>query len=180
MIGFNQYGKLLTFYKPIFAVVLFLSLLSSCASYRTPDLPAPYKESLPGQPDVWMKDAEVEKKIRKEFKHWNGTQHKLGGNDTRGVDCSGLVKVFYKKLFNIDLPRTAKTMSGEGVPVKAKDLRSGDLVFFRLSDYSYHVGIFLHNGEFLHSTKSNGVIISSIGQEYWSKSFWTARRILPG
>jgi probable lipoprotein NlpC len=173
-----QGSRFLHRYK--FAVFLFLFLVSGCASQRIPELTTPYKESLPGRPDVSIKDAEVEKKIREEFKYWSGTRHKLGGNDTRGVDCSGLVKVFYKKLFNIDLPRTARTMSREGVPVNAKDLRSGDLVFFRLSDYSYHVGIFLKNGEFLHSTKINGVIISSIGQEYWSRSYWTARRILSG
>jgi len=167
-------------YKLLFAVVLFLFLVSGCASRRVPELTAPYKESLPGRPEVSVRDAEIEKKIREEFKHWSGIQHKMGGNDKSGVDCSGLVKAFYKKLFNIDLPRTAKTMSREGVPVRREDLRSGDLIFFRLSDYSYHVGIYLKNGEFLHSTKIKGVTISSVGQDYWRRSYWTARRVLPG
>lgn len=167
-------------YKLLFAAVLFLFLVSGCASHRVSDLPVPDKEILPGRPEISVRDAEVEEKIREEYKYWSGIQHKLGGNDKSGVDCSGLVKVFYKKLFNIDLPRTAKTMSREGVPVSRGDLRSGDLVFFRLSDYSYHVGIYLKNGEFLHSTKIKGVTISSVGQDYWRRSYWTARRVLPG
>jgi len=163
--------------QSVFALLLLLFFCSGCASRS---VPIPAKGALPEKPETRIRDAEIEEKLREEFKYWKGARHKLGGNDKDGVDCSGLVKFYYKKLFNIDLPRTSRTMSREGVPVRREELRAGDLVFFRLPDLTYHVGIFLTNGEFLHSTKIKGVTISSIGQDYWRRSYWTARRILPG
>ncbi|MEN8690628.1 MAG: NlpC/P60 family protein [Desulfobacterales bacterium] len=61
-----------------------------------------------------------------------------------------------------------------------QDMRAGDLVFFRPPDYPRHVGIYLREGQFVHASKSQGVIISPIDQTYWKRHFWTARRILTG
>ncbi len=122
----------------------------------------------------------VERSIRDEFKHWEGTRHILGGNDLNGVDCSGFVKAVYKNIFNIHLPRTTRTQVKNGIPVGHSDLKSGDLVFFRPPTYPYHVGIFLTGDEFVHASKSKGVTISHIDNLYWGKYYWTARRILPG
>ena len=124
------------------------------------------------------KYVKIEKIIRTEYKNWKGTKHKLSGNNYRGVDCSGFVKAVYKKIFNIDLPRTVKAQVQAGSPVSIKKLKAGDLVFFKPPSYPHHVGIFLSRDEFVHASKSKGVIISHIDPVYWSKYYWTARRIL--
>jgi cell wall-associated NlpC family hydrolase len=121
---------------------------------------------------------EIEKRIRDEYAQWKGTKHRLGGTDQSGIDCSGFVREVYKTLFNMDLPRTTKEQVNEGSPINRKDLQAGDLVFFKPPTYPRHVGIFLSENEFVHASKSKGVIISRIDPYYWGKYYWTARRVL--
>lgn len=122
---------------------------------------------------------EIEKLIYDEYKRWNGTRHRLGGTSRNGIDCSGFVRMVYKNVFNIELPRTTKAQVKKGTPVKRAELSAGDLVFFRPPTYPRHVGIFLSGKGFAHASKSKGVIISQIDSHYWGKHYWTARRILP-
>ncbi|MGD8944428.1 MAG: NlpC/P60 family protein, partial [Desulfobacterales bacterium] len=124
-------------------------------------------------------DAEIEKRLRQEYRRWQGTQHQLGGNGRRGVDCSGFVKALYKDVFNIDLPRSTRLQVRQGQSVSYQNLRAGDLVFFRPPSYPRHVGIYLGGAEFVHASKNKGVTVSKIDQTYWGKYYWTARRILP-
>ena len=121
---------------------------------------------------------EIEKRIRNEYTQWKGSQHRLGGTDQNGIDCSGFVREVYKTLFNMDLPRTTKEQVKEGSSINRKDLQAGDLVFFKPPTYPRHVGIFLKGNEFVHASKSKGVIISQIDPYYWGKYYWTARRVL--
>jgi murein DD-endopeptidase / murein LD-carboxypeptidase len=57
-------------------------------------------------------------------------------------------------------------------------MRAGDLVFFRPTDYSRHVGIYLREGQIVRASKSQDVTISPIDHAYWKSRFRTARRIL--
>ena len=123
-------------------------------------------------------DNDIESMIRAEYRRWQGTEHRLGGNDRDGIDCSGFVKALYRNLFKIDLPRTTREQVRQGIAVKYEDLRAGDLVFFRPPDYPRHVGIYLSDSQFVHASKSQGVIISKLDRRYWRPHFWTARRIL--
>jgi cell wall-associated NlpC family hydrolase len=124
-------------------------------------------------------DAEIEKRIRDEYRRWKGTQHQLGGTGNRGIDCSGFVREVYKNVFNIDLPRTTNAQVKQGRPIPFNALQPGDLVFFKPSTYPRHVGIFLSESEFVHASKNKGVTVSKIDRYYWGKYYWTARRILP-
>ena len=124
-------------------------------------------------------DAEIEKRLRQEYRRWQGTQHRLGGSGRRGIDCSGFVKAVYKDVFNIELPRSTRSQVRKGEAVSYENLRSGDLVFFRPPSYPRHVGIYLGGSEFVHASKNKGVTVSKIDQTYWEKYYWTARRILP-
>jgi cell wall-associated NlpC family hydrolase len=123
-------------------------------------------------------DNDIESMIRTEYHHWQGTKHRLGGNDRGGIDCSGFVKAVYRSLFKIDLPRTTREQVRQGIAVKYEDMRAGDLVFFRPPDYPRHVGIYLSDNLFVHASKSQGVVISKLDRHYWRPHFWTARRIL--
>lgn len=57
-------------------------------------------------------------------------------------------------------------------------MKEGDIVFFKIrqSEVS-HVGLYLGNDKFIHSSTSNGVIISDLKEEYYQKYFWGGGRL---
>ena len=173
---FRRYNSLIFFGLSVLSVFL---LLTACAapSKQAPRTVAGHGHSQAANRD--MSDIEIEKRLRQEYRSWEGTQHRLGGSGRRGIDCSGFVRAVYKDVFNIDLPRSTRLQVKQGKTVSYKNLRVGDLVFFRPPSYPRHVGIYLGGSEFVHASKSKGVILSKIDKVYWGKYYWTARRILP-
>ena len=122
--------------------------------------------------------AETERRLRAETERWRGTPHVWGGASRRGVDCSGLVQAFYSDLFGLEMPRTTEQQVREGRRVRRSDLQAGDLVFFRPSAKTRHVGLYLSGGAFAHASSSSGVTISQLDRRYWDRRYWTARRLL--
>jgi cell wall-associated NlpC family hydrolase len=159
----------------LLAAVAFLCL--SCASH-TKSMPAhPGPSGDFPKSHINIDPYRTENHLRKEYRLWRGTRHKMGGTDQLGVDCSGFVRAVYRNVFGIELPRTTKGQLRQGTPVSRADLQAGDLVFFRPPHYPRHVGIYLSNNEFIHASKTNGVTISRIDPYYWEKYYWKARRI---
>jgi cell wall-associated NlpC family hydrolase len=85
----------------------------------------------------------------------------------------------YRDIFNRSIPRSTSLQVQSGRPVTLSRLRPGDLVFFKPPRKVRHVGIYLGNGEFAHTSASKGVMISELSETYWRKCYWTARRLLP-
>lgn len=103
---------------------------------------------------------------------WYGTRYKYGGSDRGGVDCSGFVQAFMSSIYGIALPRTSVEQYHEVKHVKRGQLREGDLVFFHTIRRSVsHVGVYLRNNKFVHASTSNGVTISDLDEEYYSRRF---------
>lgn len=88
---------------------------------------------------------------------WGGT------SEMWGMDCSGFTKFILEK-YGVSLPRTVREQSKLGVTIAPKNLKTGDLLFFKTSMKKSidHVGIYLGNGIFAHSEKSHGVILSRV------------------
>lgn len=108
---------------------------------------------------------------------WMGTPYRYGGTDKNGVDCSGFVGHIYRKVYNINLHRVANDMQEDVTLISKSDLREGDIVFFTNSKGRVsHVGIYLKDGLFVHSSTSRGVIISRLDDKYWSKHFYKGGR----
>jgi cell wall-associated NlpC family hydrolase len=62
--------------------------------------------------------------------------------------------------------------------VPISDGRTGDLVFFNIGARKLsHVGIYLGQDEFIHVSISDGVIISSLSEDYYKNHFTGLRRI---
>lgn len=101
---------------------------------------------------------------------WYGTRYQMGGNTKEGIDCSGFVQVLYQQLFNIPMPRTAREQYAATRIINKSELKEGDLVFFNTRGGISHVGFYLQNNKFVHAS-SSGVLISDLGEEYWSKRF---------
>ena len=104
---------------------------------------------------------------------WSGTS--LSG----GADCSGFTMSVFG-LYDVDLPHRAKDQAGCGTAVDYENLQPGDLVFFHTTRSGIsHVGIYIGNGEFIHSSSHNGgVTVSPLNSGYYNRRFVCARRVL--
>jgi cell wall-associated NlpC family hydrolase len=121
---------------------------------------------------------EVKVSLQQAYRDWKGTPYVWGGESLRGVDCSGFVQLIFKQYFGVKLPRSTKRQLYTGITVSRKNLKSGDLVFFKTGRKELHVGIFIHHDKFLNASVSEGVTISSLQDIYWKSHYMTARRVL--
>lgn len=118
-------------------------------------------------------------KLLTEARSWLGTPYLYGGNTTDGVDCSGFVLQVYQRALNIKLPRNSAKQQEFCIPVNRDQLTAGDLVFFSSTGKSEvaHVGIYIGDRNFIHSSTSKGVIVSSLDQKYYADNFHSFGRI---
>lgn len=111
-----------------------------------------------------------------------GTPYRLGGSDPQqGLDCSGFVNHVFRQTAGLQLPRESRAISEVGLELDPAELQPGDLVFFNTLDRPFsHVGIYLGDKRFVHaaSSRSGGVMLSSLSESYWSLRFEGARRVM--
>ena len=114
--------------------------------------------------------------------HWLGVPHRMGGLTKRGVDCSGFVTIIYREVYGKQLARSAADMLKHDCKrVRRGKLREGDLVFFRTGRgrkrEPNHVGIYLKNGRFIHTSTSRGVMVSSLSEPYYERTWICGGRV---
>lgn len=129
--------------------------------------------------------------IERTGKFLMGVPYLWGGTSPKGVDCSGFTKTVY--LLNGQmLNRDANQQAEQGEPIEPGEnfehLKKGDLLFYGRkaengkSERIVHVGIYLGNKEYIHS--SGKVQINSFDpnsplfNEYNLKRFVRARRVI--
>jgi hypothetical protein len=113
-----------------------------------------------------------------------GTPYRWGGTDENGYDCSGLIQYAYGE-HDILLPRRSRDQAriGEMIERRVSALRPGDILGFSPNGGGVsHVGLYVGDGDFIHST-SSGVRLSSLLADdpdslWWQRRWITARRIL--
>lgn len=112
-----------------------------------------------------------------------GVNYRAGGITTAGFDCSGLMYATFKK-FDITLPRSSHEMAEFGTTIDLKNAKKGDLIFFINSGQKRinHVGMIVEvdsdNIKFIHSSTQSGVIISSLKEAYYERTFKQINRII--
>ena len=117
-------------------------------------------------------------KIISTAKKYIGVPYKWGGTTPKGFDCSGYVQYVFNK-HDIEIPRTSREQYNFGTKVSKSNLQPGDLVFFNTSGKGVsHVGIYIGDGQFIHSGTTKGVVIAELFGAYWSKLYLGARRVL--
>jgi cell wall-associated NlpC family hydrolase len=105
-----------------------------------------------------------------------GGPYRYGGSSPTGFDCSGLVQYSYASA-GISVPRTTSGQWTQMTPVRDRDMRAGDLLFFEISGKMSHVGLYLGDGRFVHAPSSGrSVSIGSLESAYYGKAFIRAGR----
>jgi cell wall-associated NlpC family hydrolase len=106
-----------------------------------------------------------------------------GGHDpSTGFDCSGFVRYVFAHAVGLELPTNSASQFLAGLKVDRGDMQPGDLVFFRTAGRRgqgriSHVGIYIANGQFIHSpSRGKTVRVDSLDESYWSQRFAGAKR----
>ncbi|HLP04934.1 MAG TPA: NlpC/P60 family protein [Paludibacter sp.] len=120
--------------------------------------------------------------LYKEVASWLYTPHVDGGLSHSGVDCSGFVYMVYKKVYGKTLERNAANILKKNCrKINRSHLREGDLVFFNTAGKGKssvnHVGIYLKEGGFAHTSSSRGVMVSNLDENYFSKTWICGGRV---
>jgi len=152
-----------------FALVLLACALAACT---------PFRPGLPG--DTGPGDADARQALLRAAESRIGAPYRYGGAGPDAFDCSGLVAYAYREI-GLDVPRTAAAQFAAATPVARRELRPGDLVFFRLAgrDVS-HVGIYAGGDRFVHAPQTGGhVRAASLDEETFRRGFAGAGRFLP-
>jgi|GEM_PF-296851 len=119
-------------------------------------------------------------KMLMEIIRWLNTPYKFGGNSKRGIDCSAFTQTILKTSLNVDLLRSAREQFTQGDEIdEVSNLKFGDLVFFntRRRVRPGHVGIYLGDNIFAHSSSKLGVVVSSLEEGYYNQRFMGGRRM---
>lgn len=112
------------------------------------------------------------------IEEWWATRYRYGGTDKKGIDCSSFTGKLQQEVYNNTMPRTAREQYQVCEKVEMENLQEGDLVFFNTRGGVSHVGVYLGNNCFVHSSTNSGVTISSLTENYYSKRYIGGGRVV--
>lgn len=117
-------------------------------------------------------------------KAWSGTLYKQGGTTFDGIGNDEFVRSIYEAIYDTELEGTPKQWAVMGKAVKKTDLQPGDIILYTAVGLGSvinqrHAGMFIGDGEFVHSVKGGAVTISRMKEDRWAKAYVMARRIDP-
>jgi cell wall-associated NlpC family hydrolase len=116
------------------------------------------------------------KKIISKARNYTGVPYKSGGNDEKGLDCSGLLCISFNEI-GIKLPRISWQQAEYFPAINLRNIQKGDLVFFATVNKNVsHAGIVTEvktddDIRFIHASLSKGVIEDNMMANYWKSRF---------
>ncbi|MFT8476325.1 MAG: NlpC/P60 family protein [Liquorilactobacillus sp.] len=80
-----------------------------------------------------------------------------GGGSLSGMDCSGLTAYVYSK-FGVSLPHNTVSQEGYVTYEAVSQAQPGDLLFWGGKGSSYHVAIYIGNGQYVHAPRTGETV----------------------
>jgi gamma-D-glutamyl-L-lysine dipeptidyl-peptidase len=112
-------------------------------------------EALGGEPDGEWPGLPRAGDPVEEARAYLGAPYEWGGMGERGIDCSGLVHMAYRRLGKL-VPRDADQQEAAATPLEVGQARPGDLVCFGPAGKAHHIAFWLGEGRILHATQRDG------------------------
>jgi cell wall-associated NlpC family hydrolase len=167
---------------PAAALLLAALAIAGCASkpvFRTGNLGSSSPRSEPRVPEPPpIPSGPFEITLSAAADTWIGVPYRYGGTSRNGVDCSSLAVHLLEEV-GVSLPRSVSEQRDVGRRVERGEVEAGDLVFFRLqSSHVNHVGVALDDARFVHASRSRGVAIDRLDDQYFGKRVAEARRVV--
>ncbi|MCJ7992633.1 C40 family peptidase [Priestia sp. OVS21] len=105
-------------------------------------------------------------------------------NQTNMFDCSSFIQYIFK-VNGISLPRNSRQQFEIGLPISFSHIQKG-ICFFTTEKRKNrrgpskigHVGIYIGNGEMLHTYRPENKVTISKLNSYWKAVFVTAKRVI--
>jgi len=167
-------------FQSIIGVALFIAVLvggTGCSTIPRSAGPVYYPEPRNSAQPLSLSRPQIRDRLIAQYESWKGTRYRLGGMSRSGIDCSGFVHVIFRDHMDLQLPRTTRALAETGKRISDQNLAAGDLVLFKTGWFSRHVGIYIGDSRFIHASRSEGVTLSSLHDDYWAQNFWMARRV---
>jgi lipoprotein Spr/probable lipoprotein NlpC len=121
---------------------------------------------------------ETEKTLADAANSWIGVPYRYGGVSRQGVDCSALAAHLLEEV-GVRLPRSVNQQRNVGREIPFATIEAGDLVFFKIeSPRVNHVGVALDRTRFVHASRSRGVAVDLLENDYFRKRIVQTRRVL--
>jgi cell wall-associated NlpC family hydrolase len=122
--------------------------------------------------------------LRDIAKAWSGTLYLQGGTTFDGIGNDEFVREVYGAIYETDLDGTPKDWALLGASVPRDKLEPGDIILYQAVGIGSvfnqkHAGMYIGDGEFVHSVKGSAVTISRLDDPRWANAFRDARRIDP-
>lgn len=173
--------------KTVFLVAFLIFSLSRCALFTPVEGSGkPHNPSRAGastSTTVVEETSRQRKEVVDYARKYIGAPYRAAGKDPRGFDCSGFTG-YVMKNFGLSLSASSKYQAKEGQKVNIKDVKPGDLIFFKRSPAGevFHVALVVRNSkegiEVIHSA-SRGVVVENISKsDYWRPKISSARDVL--
>ena len=116
------------------------------------------------------------------YNKYIGLPYATNGRDESGIDCWGLVRLFYKQEYNIDLPSYAEEYSG-AYDDRILDMMAlyknnwqqtttaepGSVIVFNILGEPFHVGVYIGEGKFIHARDGMDSVVESVNSPKWVK-----------
>lgn len=148
-------------------------LLAACSSAPEPRVERPAAEPVTRDSNA---TGSVGEKAASYALQQVGVPYRYGGDNPSGFDCSGLVQYSYLRAGRA-LPRTTGALWDYVTPVRDKDMRAGDLVFFRIAGKMQHVGMYVGDGRFVHAPQSGRTVsVATLDSGFYEQAFLRAGR----